>query len=350
MTFFVIRAALLPLSMILAADGATAQPAEPGRLSGTLDGQSVDIPLDCSSWTAEQRMVSALDDDPYGSLDSNGDRTGFSFSHIDFAGATSTDATIMLDGSSYQIGPAFRAKDDTEWVVDDDFATFDGTSGAAGDIRVSLTMDCARRSAAEAGYTARVTGEIDGENVDAPLFCDREEPGGALSALTREGETPKFNLTVWPDGSAAAVSATIAGVDYQLAARGDSLAVEGDVFRVASRFTGGSDRGAYEVDLVFDCTQDIVETQAVAPPRMTGLLPLVVLPGQRLLVAVDSEEYAPGDRIEIRDEGPGPRDLILIEGGGVVGLTAPTDPGRYRVLYFKSDENAPVLSMEIVVQ
>lgn len=190
-----IRAGLPTFCLVFAAGFAMSQPAEKGRLSGTVDGLQIDLQLDCGAWDNEQRQVFSLGDDR-GQSDENGDGYVFTFSHFEPMSAM-TSATLEREGRAVLIGPAFRAGDDaTRWQVDETTATFDGPSGAAGEMPVSLVIDCARRSDEKAGFTTRVTGQIDGQTIDAPILCDRAQPGSALTAQTRDGEEPQFDLTV----------------------------------------------------------------------------------------------------------------------------------------------------------
>jgi len=337
----------MSVALILSATSLAAQLGPTGRITGTVDGQSVDMPLDCSSWTAEQRMVSALDDDPYGSLDSNGDGTGFSFSHFAFAGATSTDATIVLDGSSYQIGPAFRAKDDTEWAVDDDFATFDGTSGAAGDIAATLTLNCAPRSAEEQGYIGRVKGIVDGIEIDAPLSCETWDDPQATQEQTPPDNAISVELFIFRQNGQGNVTVDTGVELYQMVTFGDAFDITKDKVDFSTTYRREDD-SLYDASLAFDCSNRESLTESEVLLELPSL-PQAVGTGSDFTISLADIAATSGDMVVISDGSPGWLFTAMREGDEIT-LTAPDDPGDYIVEYLTGPDLVPTARMEFVVE
>lgn len=244
------------LAILVSTTSALAQPVPPGRLTGTVGDQEVDLALNCSSWDADQQMVSTIDDDTYGGLDSNGDGTGFLFSYFAPVATANpflgTSAEIMLDGELLKIGPAFRAEDDDLWAVDDTGATFEGTSGAADDLPVSLRLDCAPRSTEEQGYVGRVTGVVEGRTIDLPLSCETWEDEQATQEQTPPDADVSVELFVMRQNGQGTVTVQTPENLYQMVAMGDRFQITEDTVGFANTYT--RDDKPYDVSLTFDCS------------------------------------------------------------------------------------------------
>ncbi len=230
----------------------------PGEARGTVDGVPFSVPLDCGSWDAMQRMVFSAGDDRRNS-DENGDGLVFTFSH--FAPAASTDGTLTIDGRRIAINSGFRpGPDDPTWEVSDTQAVFTGPSFGQDSAQVDITVDCAPRSAVTRGFTGRVTGVIEGQDIDEPLFCGNWDQPDAIEARTEESvgdaQAALFVIRSSGDGTVEIstgeqdyqiVVAKIAGTSFELSDEEVSLSAD-----LTNRQTGDS----YTVDLTFACKED----------------------------------------------------------------------------------------------
>ncbi|KAA9010014.1 hypothetical protein [Histidinibacterium aquaticum] len=323
-----------------------------GQLSGTIDGQAVDVKLDCSSWDAEQQMVYSLGDDR-GQSDTSGDGVIFRFSH--FAPAGMTDASVSINGETFQVGPAFRAEDDTEWSVEDDIATFDGPSGAAEDRPVSLTLDCAPRSPEEDGYVGRVTGVVDGIEIDAPLSCATWEDREATQERTPPDTGNEVELFVIRQSGHGTVTVSTETETYQMVATGDAFVISPDTIAFESSYRR-SDDTTYDAALTFDCSQRTSSREAV-PITELPPMPEALTAGQNFAFSLADIPGSAGDMIVITDGNPGWLFTAMRDGDGDgdgdgddVTLTAPETPGAYVVEYLGGPDMTPTARMEILVE
>lgn len=337
------------LVLLVSTTSAIAQPVPPGRLTGTVGDQEVDLALNCSSWDAEDQRVSTMDDGPYDGLDSNGDGTGFSFSHFapvaevnPFMG---TSAEIMLSGEMIQIGPAFRAEDDATWAVDENGAIFEGASGAANDLPVSLRLDCAPRSAEEQGYIGRVTGVVDGREIILPLSCETWEDEQATQEQTPPDADVSVELFVMRQNGQGTVTVETPDNSYQMVAMGDRFEITEDTVGFANTYN--RDGTTYDVSLTFDCSnREVLETMLeigeLSPP-------MTVSSGAEFTVSLSDVVAGQGDMIVITDENPGWLATAM-RSGDTVTLTAPRAAGSYRVEYLKAPELEASAEMELLVE
>lgn len=230
----------------------------PGNLSGTIDGISVDFPLDCRSWGNEQSMVFGADDGRSG-RDQGGD--GFAMNYSFLRGPdVLTDMFVTLQDTRFNLGPVFGSDDATGgWDIDENGARLTGVADNFGKpIDVDLVLDCAPRSDVARGFTGTVTGVLDGQSVDVALFCGNWNAGGFLEATTPDSAVPFLELVVFPNGTDGSVTAKTDDRDYQLAVMpiaGTEFETTDDTVSLTADMVERGTQRAYQVDLTFDCSE-----------------------------------------------------------------------------------------------
>ncbi|PUB14910.1 hypothetical protein [Yoonia sediminilitoris] len=230
----------------------------PGEARGTIDGLPFSVALDCRSWDAEQRMVYSAGDNR-SSTDANGDGVVFTFNH--FAPAAMTDGTLTIDGRTIAINAGFRpGPDDPRWEVSDTQAIFSGPSFGQESAQVDITVDCAPRSAVTRGFTGRVTGTIDDQTVDEPLFCGNWNQPDAIEARTEEnvGDAQASVFVMRSSGNGTVEVTTDKG-EYQIVAApiaGTAFDLGDDTVSLQADLTNRQTGNSYSVDLTFACKED----------------------------------------------------------------------------------------------
>ena len=244
--------------VILTSGTASAQDSPvPGEVRGTVDGEPFYAPLDCRSWDAEQRMVYS-EGDNRSNTDANGDGIAFTFNH--FAPAAMTSGTLAIDGRTLAINAGIRpGPDDPRWEVTDNEAVYTGPSFGGDIAMVDITVDCAPRSAVTRGFTGRVTGTIDGQTIDEPLFCGNWDQPQAIEARTEENVgDAQAQLFVIRDTGNGTVEVSIGERDYQIVVApiaGTSFELSDDEVSLQADLTNQQSGDSYSVDLDFTCME-----------------------------------------------------------------------------------------------
>ena len=250
------RVLAFPCLFILLPDPALARdPPVPGEARGTVDGEPFRVPLDCSGWNADQRMVYSADDGR-GLGDENGDGISLVFSH--FAPASATNGTLVIDGRDVTLNAGFnRGPDAPSWEVSEEGASFSGPSLGIDSAEVEISIDCAPRDAAARGFTGRVSGEIDGNTINEPLFCGAWNGPQAIEARTEDAD-PRVELFVIRDSGQGTVEVEIGAETYRLVAApiaGTEFGLSEDRVTFVADLTRRQSGDSYTVDLTFDCTE-----------------------------------------------------------------------------------------------
>jgi len=328
-----------------------AQPVPKGQLTGTVGDRDIDITLDCSAWDNEEQSVVSLGDEPYRNEDANGDGIRFSFKHFAPVAAANpflgTSAELLVDGQTIPIGPAFRAEDDVIWSVEENVAMFEGPSGAADDLPVTLTLDCAPRSPEDDGYIGRVTGTFDGRPVDQPLSCETWDDDMSTTETTPPGADFAVKVFLIRGSGQGTVEIETGGESYQLVAMNDGFTVTEDAITYNGTFRRDDDsRG--DIALTFDCS---ARASLVTVPEILDLAPLpeALSPGETFSISLADIAAGNGDMIVITDGNPGWL-FTAMRAGDDVTLTAPQEAGDYFVEYLQAPDMTPTARMEIVVE
>lgn len=231
----------------------------PGVLSGTIGGQPIEIPLDCSLWSSDQSQVYAAGDNRSG-RDRNGDSFAISYSFLRDAEVL-TGMFVTIDQTRYNLGPVFGSDDATGgWVIDENSARLAGRADNFGNpVSVELVLDCAKRSAAERGFTGLVAGTFDGQEVESSLSCRNWKQGSFIAADTDDGVVPRVELTVFPNGVQGTVQVKTAEKTYQWVVApiaGTKFKSTPDTVIFAADLNESNTGREYSVELAFFCPID----------------------------------------------------------------------------------------------
>lgn len=121
------------------------QPALAQQMTGTLDGQTVDMALDCSKWDDPNPKVFA-EGDRGTFTDRNGDGVGMMLHYFPDARVVA-GMYVTLGDTRFNLGPAMGSPDNTTgWEFDADTAMLSGIADNEGDpVDVDLVVDCTDR-------------------------------------------------------------------------------------------------------------------------------------------------------------------------------------------------------------